>query len=103
MDPNLPKKEERSRTLEDKLVKFLNQNYKQNFNDIEIKVGNDKENDIIKFSDVNKEYLCMQRIAIHFISSYIAKKFDENFFIDLITNFNDGFQHLEYNEGDKES
>ena len=57
-------------------MKFLNRNYEQNFNDIKIKVGNDKENNIIKVSDVNKEYLYMKENAIHFINSYVAKKVD---------------------------
>ena len=48
VDSNLLKEEERLKLLEDKLVKFLNQNSEQNFNDIEIKVGNDKENDNVK-------------------------------------------------------
>ena len=53
-------------------MKFFDRNYEQNFNDIEIKVGNDKENDIIKVSDVNKEYLYMKEITIYFIRSYIT-------------------------------
>ena len=53
--PKLLKEEEWLRTLEEKLVKFLNRNYEQNFNDIEIEVGNDIENDIIEVSDVNKK------------------------------------------------
>ena len=48
-------------------MKFLNRNYGQNFNDIEIKVGNNKENDIIKVSDVNKEYLYMEEISLGLI------------------------------------
>ena len=44
---NLLKEEERLRTFEDKLVKLLNQRSEQNFNDIKIKVGNDKENNIV--------------------------------------------------------
>ena len=72
-------------------MKFLNLNYEQNFNDIEIKVGNDKENDIIKVSDVNKEYLYMKEIVIHFIRSYTVKKFDDTIFIHLITNYKVGF------------
>ena len=47
VDPNLPKEEERLRTLEDKLVKFLNKNSEQNFDDIEIRVVNNKENDAL--------------------------------------------------------
>ena len=47
VDPNLLKEEERLRTLEDKLVKFLNQNSEQNFDDIEIRVVNNKENDAL--------------------------------------------------------
>ena len=42
VDSNILKEEERLKLLEDKLVKFLN----QNSNDNEINVGNDKENSI---------------------------------------------------------
>ena len=45
---HLLKEEEIFRTFEDKLVTLLNQSSEQNFNDIEIKVGNDKENNIVK-------------------------------------------------------
>ena len=62
------KEEEILITLQDKLVKLLNQSSEQNFNDIEIKVGNGKENDIIKVSDVNEECLYMEENAIHFIN-----------------------------------
>ena len=79
VEPNLLKEEERLRSLEDKLMKFLNQNSKENDDDIEIKAGNDKENDINKVSDLNKEYLYMKENAIHFINSYIAKNFDNDF------------------------
>ena len=43
----------------------------------------------------------MKENAIHFINSYIAKNFDDDFFV-LITNYKDGFWHVEYNDGDKE-
>ena len=36
------------------LQEYLNQSYEKNLSDIESNVGNDKENDIIKGSDVNK-------------------------------------------------
>ena len=55
VDPNLLKEEEELIIWKDKLVKFYNQNSEQSFNDLEIKVGNDKENGIIEISDVNKE------------------------------------------------
>ena len=45
---NFLKEEERLISLQDKLVKLLNQSSEQSFNDIEIKVGNGKENDIVK-------------------------------------------------------
>ena len=102
VEPNLLKEEERLRSLEDKLMKFLNQNSKENDDDIEIKAGNDKENDINKVSDLNKEYLYMKENAIHFINSYVAKKFDNEIFIGLITNYKDGFWKVEYTDGDKE-
>ena len=66
--------------------------------DIEIKAGNDKENDINKVSDLNKEYLYMKENAIHFINSYFVKKFDDENFIVLITNCKDGFWHVEYKD-----
>ena len=49
---NFWKEKEILRTFEVKLVKLLNQSSEQDFNDIDIKVGNGKENDIIKVSDV---------------------------------------------------
>ena len=45
---HLLKEEEIFRTFEDKLVTLLNQSSEQHFNDNEIKVGNDKENDSVK-------------------------------------------------------
>ena len=94
VEPNLLKEEERLRTLEDKLMKFLNQNSEENVDDIEIKSGNDKESDIKKVSDVNKEYLYIKENAIHFINSYVAKKFDDEFLIGLITNYKDAFWNV---------
>ena len=44
----------------------------------------------------------MKKNAIHFINSYVAKKFDDEIFIGLITNYKDGFWNVEYNDGDKE-
>ena len=44
----------------------------------------------------------MMENAIHFIHSYIAKKFDDGYFIVLITNYKDSIWHVEYNDGDKE-
>ena len=63
---NLLKEEERLKLLEDKLVKFLNQNY----NDNQINLGNDKKNCISSGNEVNKEYLNIEENAIHFINSY---------------------------------
>ena len=42
----------------------------------------------------------MKENAIHFINIYIAKKFDDETFIGLITNYKDVFWHVEYNDGD---
>ena len=44
----------------------------------------------------------MKEIAIHFIISYIAKKFEYEIFIDLIPNYKDDFRYLEYNNGNQE-
>ena len=48
------------------------------------------------------QYKTMKENAIHFINSYIAKKFDDEIFIGLITNYKDDFWHVEYKDGDKE-
>lgn len=80
----------------------MNPSSEQNFNYIEFKVGNDKENGIINISDVNEEYLYMKENEIHFINSYIVEKFGDDIFIGLITNYNNGFGQVEYNGGDKE-
>ena len=95
---NLLKEEERLKLLEDKLVKFLNQNSNNN----EINLGNDNENCIASDNETNKEYLNMKENAIHFINSYIAKKFDDDIFIGLIINYKGEFWHVEYKDGDKE-
>ena len=44
----------------------------------------------------------MKENAIHFINSYIAKKFDDDNFIGLITNYKGDFWHVEYQDGYKE-
>ena len=66
---NLLKEEERLKLLEDKLVKFLNQNSNNN----EINLGNDNENCIASDNETNKEYLNMKENTIQFINSYITK------------------------------
>ena len=37
-----------------------------------------------------------------YINSYIAKKFDDKFYISLITKKKDDFWHVEYEDGNKE-
>ena len=69
VDSNLLKEEKRLKLLEDKLVKFLNQNYDDN----EINLGNDKESCIVSDNEANKEYLNMKENTRNFINSYIAK------------------------------
>ena len=84
--------------MEDKLMKFLY----QNSNDNETNVGNDKENSILLDNEVKMEYLKMKENAICFINSYIAKQFDDDIFIGLITNYKCDFWCVEYDDGDKE-
>ena len=44
----------------------------------------------------------MKENAIHFINTYIAKKFDDGVFFGLVTNYKDDLWHVEYNDGDEE-
>ena len=55
---------------------------------------------LFKISNPNQDYLYMKENAIHFINIYIAKKFNDENFIGQITNYKDGFWHVEYNDGD---
>ena len=64
------------------------------------KLATTKKIILFKISNANEEYLYMKENAIHFINIYIAKKFDDENSIGLITNYKDGFWHLEYNDGD---
>ena len=84
--------------MEDKLMKFLYQNSDDN----ETNVGNDKENKILLGNEVKMEYVKMKENAICFINSYIAKQFDDDIFIGLITNYKCDFWCVEYDDGDKE-
>ena len=116
VDSNLLKEEKRLKLLEDKLVEFLN----QNSNDNEIILGNDNENCIVSDNEANKEYLnmkdnkvrkdddilvneflAMKENAMNYINSSIAKKFEDEVFIGLITNYKGDLWHVEYEDGDE--
>ena len=44
----------------------------------------------------------MKGNAINYINSSITKKFDDEFFIGLITNYRGDLWHVEYEDGDEE-
>ena len=48
------------------------------------------------------EYLNMKENEINFINTYIAKKFDDEVFFGLITNYKGALWHVEYDDGDNE-
>ena len=61
------------------------------------------DNDVRKDDDILvNEFLSMRESAMDYINSYVAKKFDDEFYIGLITNYTGDFWHVEYEDGDEE-
>ena len=61
------------------------------------------DNEVRKDDDiVVNEFLSMKGNAMEYINSFIAKKFDDDFYIGLITNYKGDLWHVQYEDGDEE-
>ena len=61
------------------------------------------DNEVRKDDDILvNEFLSMKENAMNYINSSIAKKFEDEVFIGLITNYKGDLWHVEYEDGDEE-